>query len=161
MVATSGDVLLEPAAVACLRDRLLPLATLITPNLREAEVLTGSPVTDPASMREAARALVGLGARAALVTGGHLPHEARDVLYDGAAFHELTAPQRGPRPLHGAGCTLSAAIAAGLARGQELEAAVAAAKRYVTRAIERAPAIGAGAGPLNHLTSTHEEPRRQ
>ncbi len=153
MVATSGDVLLEPAAVACLRERILPLATLVTPNLREAEVLTGRPVTNAAQMREAARALVDLGARAALVKGGHSAgtSEAVDLLYDGRDFHEFSAPRIATRSTHGTGCTLSAAIAAALARGCVLEAAVAAAKRYVTRAIETAPGIGHGAGPLNHF----------
>jgi len=153
MVATSGDVLLEPTAIACLRDRLLPLATLVTPNLREVEVLTGRPVKDLAEMRDAARALVGLGARAVLVKGGHLPGEAVDVLYDGRVFRDFSAPRVHTQSTHGAGCTLSAAIAAGLALEQPLEAAVAAAKRYVTRAIETAPRIGHGARPLNHFVA--------
>jgi hydroxymethylpyrimidine/phosphomethylpyrimidine kinase len=152
MVATSGDVLLEPAAVACLRERILPLATLVTPNLREAEVLTGRPVTNAAQMRDAARALIDLGARAALVKGGHLAgSKAVDLLYDGRDFQEFAAPRIATRSTHGTGCTLSAAITAALARGCALETAVAAAKRYVTRAIETAPGIGHGAGPLNHF----------
>ena len=140
MVATSGDPLLEPAGIAALRERLLPLATLVTPNLREAEVLTGRAVTTVAEMREAARALVALGARAALVKGGHLAGDAVDVLYDGRGFRELGAPRREGRRLHGTGCVLSAAITAGLARGNDLAEAVAEAKRHVTRAIEAAPA---------------------
>jgi len=153
-VATSGNVLLEPAAVAWLRERLLPLATLVTPNLREAEVLTGRPVTCPDEMRDAARALVDLGARAALVKGGHLAGDALDLFYDGRSFRELSAPRIRTRSTHGTGCTLSAAVAAGLARGEGLEAAVAAAKRYVTRAIETAPQIGHGTGPVNHFAPT-------
>jgi hydroxymethylpyrimidine/phosphomethylpyrimidine kinase len=140
MVATSGDPLLEPEGIAALRERLLPLATLITPNLREAEVLTGRAVTTVVEMREAARALVALGARAALVKGGHLAGDAVDVLYDGRGFRELGAPRREGRRLHGTGCVLSAAITAGLARGSDLAEAVAEAKRHVTRAIEAAPA---------------------
>ena len=150
MVATSGAVLLEPAAVACLRERLLPLATLVTPNLHEAAALTGVAVRGPDEMREAARRLVALGARAVLVKGGHLPGPALDVLYDGHDYRELSAPRLGTGPLHGAGCTLSAAITAALSRGQDLGDAVATAKRYVTRAIETATAIGHGATPLNH-----------
>ena len=140
MVATSGDPLLEPEGIAALRERLLPLATLVTPNLHEAEVLTGRAVTTVAEMREAARALVALGARAALVKGGHLAGDAVDVLYDGRAFRELGAPRREGRRLHGTGCVLSAAITAGLARGSDLAEAVAEAKRFVTLAIETTPA---------------------
>ncbi len=150
--STSGHTLLEPAGVAVLRDRLLPLATLVTPNLAEAAALTGRRVETPAEMRDAAWALVDLGARAALVTGGHLPDEARDVLCDGQALHELPAPRLPtPAAIHGAGCTLAAAVAAGLALGLTLEQAVADAKRHVTRAIETAPVLGRGARPVNHL----------
>jgi len=153
MVATSGDVLLEPDAVTCLRERIIPLATLLTPNLREAEVLTGRPVTDPVQMRDAARALLDTGARAVLVKGGHLAGDAVDVLYDGRDFREFSAPQIETRSTHGTGCTLSAAVTACLARGFGLDEAVAAAKRYITRAIATAPGIGHGAGPVNHFAS--------
>jgi hydroxymethylpyrimidine/phosphomethylpyrimidine kinase len=151
MVATSGARLLEPAAVDVLRRRLLPLATLVTPNLEEAEALVGRPVAGPADMRDAARALVDLGARAALVTGGHLAGEALDVLYDGGAFREFAAARvAGDVGMHGTGCALSAAITAALALGQALEPAVAAAKRYVTRGIAAAPRIGSGSRPVGH-----------
>jgi hydroxymethylpyrimidine/phosphomethylpyrimidine kinase len=142
MVASSGAPLLDPEGIAALRERLLPLATLVTPNLREAEVLSGRAVTTVDEMRAAARALVALGARAALVKGGHLAGDAVDVLWDGRGFRELAAPRSGGRRLHGTGCVLSAAITAGLARGKDLAEAVAEAKRHVTRAIETAPAIG-------------------
>ena len=140
LIATGGQQLTDPAALELLRRTLLPLATLVTPNLHEAEVLTGRAVTTVAEMREAARALVALGARAALVKGGHLAGDAVDVLYDGRGFRELDAPRREGRRLHGTGCVLSAAITAGLARGSDLAEAVAEAKRHVTRAIEAAPA---------------------
>jgi len=158
LAATSGDTLLEPSAIAHLRDQLLPLATLVTPNLREAAVLTGRPVAVLEDMRAAARALVGLGARAALVKGGHLTSgPAVDVLYDGHEVHELAAARvPTPRPIHGAGCALSAAITAGLARGLTLHVAVAAAKRWVTRALETAAAVGHGALPPNHLVRPTE-----
>jgi hydroxymethylpyrimidine/phosphomethylpyrimidine kinase len=157
MVATSGDLLLEPDAVDALRARLLPLAALVTPNLREAEVLLDRPVRSVAGMRDAARALVDLGARAALVKGGHLggvgglAAEAVDVLYDGRRHRELRARRVPAGETHGGGCTLSAAVTAGLAAGRDLETAVDAAKEYVTRAIETATAIGHGARPVNHL----------
>ena len=144
MVATSGDVLLEPAGIAVLRDRLLPLATLVTPNLHEAEVLTGRAVTTVAEMREAARALVGLGARGVLLKGGHLAGDAVDVLYDGRGFRELRASRIEGRRLHGTGCVLSAAITAALALGRGLEDAVAEAKRHITRVIATAPEVGDG-----------------
>jgi hydroxymethylpyrimidine/phosphomethylpyrimidine kinase len=146
--ATAGQPLTEPQAIDPIRRRLLPLAALVTPNLAEAEALTGRPVSTASEMRAAARALVDLGARAALVKGGHLAGAALDVLYDGMTFHELTAP-RIPGTFHGTGCTLSAAIAVGLARGATLREAVAEAQRYVTEAIARAPARGGGARPLD------------
>ncbi len=151
MVATSGDVLLRSDALAKMRDAMLPLATLVTPNLSEAALLAGHPVVDAASMRDAARALVRLGARAALVTGGDLSGDALDVMFDGHAFTELRAERVPIAKVHGAGCTLSAAIAACLARGETLADAVAAAKRFVTDALRSAPPLGAGARPLNHL----------
>ena len=152
LVATTGEALLEPAGIARLRERLVPLATLLTPNLREAEALTGRPVANPADMRAAARALLDLGARAVLVKGGHLQGEALDLLDDGRNVRELSAPRIATRDTHGTGCMLSAAIAAGLARGLDLTAAVVAAKRYVTRAIESAPRVGRGGRGLHHLS---------
>ncbi len=151
MASSSGAELLEPAALTTLRARLLPLAALVTPNLHEAEVLTGRRVTDLSGMRDAARALVDLGARAALVTGVHLGGDPVDVLWDGRDDHEFPAARLGPESRHGTGCTLSAAVTAGLARGDDLVTAVAAAKRYVTRAIASTFAIGHGASPLDHL----------
>ena len=153
MVATSGDVLLEPEALTALREKILPLATLLTPNLREAEILTGRPVTNPAQMRDAARTLIESGVRAVLVKGGHLADDALDILYDSQSFREFSAPQIATRNTHGTGCTLSAAITACLARGFSLEESVAAGKRYITRAIATAPGIGHGSGPVNHFAS--------
>jgi hydroxymethylpyrimidine/phosphomethylpyrimidine kinase len=152
MVAASGDVLLEPGAIAAMRELMLPLAAIVTPNAREAELLTGVSVTGPESMREAAQRLVGLGARAALVKGGRLGlDDAVDILWDGTTMREFRAPRVAVARAHGTGCTLSAAIAAGLALGLTLEDAVGKAKRYVTRALETAPRIGHGARPLNHM----------
>jgi hydroxymethylpyrimidine/phosphomethylpyrimidine kinase len=149
LVATAGQALAEPPAVETIRRRLLPLAALVTPNLPEAEALTGRRVTTPAEMHDAARALIDLGARAALVKGGHLADAALDVLHDGTTTHELSAP-RAPGTFHGTGCALSAAVAVGLARGATLHDAVAAAKRYVTDAIAGSAARGRGARPLDN-----------
>jgi hydroxymethylpyrimidine/phosphomethylpyrimidine kinase len=154
MVAASGAVLLAPGAVAAMREHMFPLATLVTPNLREAEILLGrSEINDAVAMAKAARDLVHIGARAALVTGGALEGDALDVLFDGHEIHEFKGPRVRSGRAHGAGCTLSAAIAAGLARGAAMIAAIAAAKAYVTRAIEQAPALGHGSRPLNHMVA--------
>jgi hydroxymethylpyrimidine/phosphomethylpyrimidine kinase len=157
MVATSGDRLLAADALETLRGRLLPLAALVTPNLHEAEMLLGRSIATPEEMRDAARALVGLGPRAALVKGGDrraadgtLAPDALDVLYDGTHIQEFSVARIGSRATHGTGCTLSAAIAAAVARDHPLADAVRIAKDYVRRAIERAPGLGAGATPLDH-----------
>ncbi len=160
MVATSGDLLLDPDATASMRNLMLPLATLLTPNLREAEVLSRRAVTTVAEMRDAARALVDCGARAVLVKGGHLGGEAIDVFFDGHRFHEFGAARIQSRNTHGTGCTLSAAITAGLALGNQLEAAIGTAKNYITTAIRTAPDIGHGRGPVNHFVPIDEEVRR-
>ncbi len=153
MVATSGDPLLADDAVAAIRERLLPLATLVTPNLDETAILTGRPVTDVETMTAAARRLVDhYGAAASLVKGGHLPgREAVDVLYASGRVRLFRHPRIDTTSTHGTGCTLSAAITACLARGQTLEAAVETSLDYVHRAIATAPGLGAGNGPLNHF----------
>jgi hydroxymethylpyrimidine/phosphomethylpyrimidine kinase len=150
LVATSGDALTAGDTVAALRTRLLPHATLVTPNLAEAAALTGRRVDDLAGMRDAARALGDCGAGAVLVKGGHLSGAPRDVLLAGGALHEIAGERVGTGSLHGTGCTLSAAIAAGLAHGDDLEAAVRRAKRYVERAIAASAPLGHGSRPLDH-----------
>lgn len=154
MVATSGDRLLADDGVTALRDRLLPRARLVTPNLAEAAVLAGRRVATLSDMREAARRIQGAGVRAVLVKGGHLAGAACDVLLDGDDLHELAAERLEVGPLHGSGCTLSAAICAGLARGDALVDAVARAKRFVHEAIRNAPQVGRGARPLDHRVRT-------
>jgi hydroxymethylpyrimidine/phosphomethylpyrimidine kinase len=151
MVATSGDRLLREDAVAALRTELLPLATVVTPNLPEAEVLIGREIPSLGAMRDAAKAIVGLGARSAIVKGGHLTGDATDVFYDGSGFTELPARRIETTSTHGTGCTLASAIAALLARGESLEGAIGGAKVYVTAAIERAYPIGQGHGPVHHF----------
>src|SRR5262245_38467626 len=148
MVAASGDLLLTPGAVAALREHMFPLAVLVTPNLRETEILLGrEEINGRDAMRRAARELVHIGARATLVPG-----DALDVFFDGHEIHEFSMPRCGARA-HGAGCTLSAAIAARLALGDPLSNAIGAAKNFVTRAIAQSPALGRGARPLNHFAS--------
>jgi len=150
LVASAGQSLAAAGVVAALRTRLLPVAALVTPNLAEAEALLGRRVADVDGMRDAARALVDAGARAALVTGGHLPDRAVDVLYDGRAVHVLDAPRLHVGPTHGTGCALSAAIVARLAAGDALVDAVAAAKRWTHAALAAAVAPGHGRRSPDH-----------
>lgn len=150
MVATSGDRLLREDAVAALRERLIPLATVVTPNLPEAEVLVGHPVESAEARREAAKAIVALGARAVLIKGGHGSGPAVDLYYDGE-FVELRAERIVTPNTHGTGCTLASAIAAGLARGRSPLEAVREAKRYVTEALRAAFPLGHGHGPVHHF----------
>jgi len=151
IVSSSGTVLLDRDGVRALRRDLLPLATVVTPNLAEASALSGEPVTSIESMRRAALLLVDRdGAKAALITGGHLAGgSATDVFYDGKSAPRLIRHRRiTTRHTHGTGCTLSAAIAAHLALGHSLPAAVTAAGRYVHRALLHPPSIGSGIGPV-------------
>jgi len=151
MRAKGGDPLLEPEAEDAFRETMVPLATVITPNLPEAEALLGFPVRDRVEMRRAARALAHQGVPAVLIKGGHLTDDqAADLLWYQAEENWLTAPRIQTHHTHGTGCTLSSAIAAGLARGEAVAVAVAEAKRYVTKAIQDAPGLGHGHGPLWH-----------
>jgi hydroxymethylpyrimidine kinase/phosphomethylpyrimidine kinase len=152
MIAQSGAPLLEAEARVTLRERLLPLAALVTPNAPEAAALLGVAVDTVADQRAAARQLVALGARAALVKGGHLGgDDAIDVLFDGHEVHELRARRVVTPHTHGTGCLLSAAIAVGLAEKRPLREAVTRAKRFVTAAIAAGLPLGQGAGPANPL----------
>jgi hydroxymethylpyrimidine/phosphomethylpyrimidine kinase len=155
MVATSGDRLIAEEAVAVLRERLLPRADLITPNLPEAAVLLGETEADEAGAEDHARRLLALGARAVLVKGGHGtgPSSVDHLVTGSGEGRRLAAPRIATRNTHGTGCTLSAAIAAGLARGMPLVEAVTAAKDYLTAALRAADglAIGEGHGPVHHF----------
>ena len=154
MVATSGDMLIEPDAVDAIKSRLMPLADLVTPNADEAAVLSGHRVETPQEMRKAAVAIRDFGARAVLIKGGHIPgDEVIDLLYDGT-FTEFTHPRIGTESTHGTGCTLSAAIAAHLALGQSMPDAVRLAADFVHEAIATAPRLGSGHGPLNHFAGS-------
>lgn len=152
MVATSGDHLLEPDAVDAYRKLLVPLARVVTPNIAEAEALTGIKIAGEDDMHMAAEAIVAMGARAALIKGGHLADAewSNDVLLDAGEFEIFTTRRVASANTHGSGCTLSAAIAAQLALGRELHDAVGMAKEFVTGAIKNSYAVGAGPGPLNH-----------
>jgi hydroxymethylpyrimidine/phosphomethylpyrimidine kinase len=151
MVATSGDRLLDPDAVAAVRDRLVPLAACVTPNLDEAELLVGFAVRDPDAMQQAGEALVAMGAGAALVKGGHLAgNELVDLLVTPAGTTRFTRPRLDTRATHGTGCTLSAAITAGLALGLTLDATVPRALDYLQAAMRAAPGLGGGHGPVGH-----------
>jgi hydroxymethylpyrimidine/phosphomethylpyrimidine kinase len=154
MVASSGDRLLDSEAIAVVRDRLLPLSDLVTPNLDEAELLAECEARDPGQMEQAGARLVELGARAALVKGGHLPGDLMtDVLVTSNGVRRFTRARIQTTSTHGTGCTLSAAITAGLALGRELERSVTDALDYLQRAIAAAPGIGAGHGPVNHTVA--------
>jgi hydroxymethylpyrimidine kinase/phosphomethylpyrimidine kinase len=149
--STSGFDLIDDDALAALKSELLPLARLTTPNVPEAERLTGLEIKTEADMRRAAARLREMGARAVLVKGGHLGgREAVDVLDDEGRVSIFRAPRIESNATHGTGCTLAAAIVACLARGMNLEEAVRKAKRFVTDAIRYAPQIGGGHSPVNH-----------
>jgi hydroxymethylpyrimidine/phosphomethylpyrimidine kinase len=154
-VSKHGDALLAPDAVAAVRDLLLPVATLVTPNLYEVGQLTGVKVGSEADLRRAAEAVLALGPRAVLVKGGHLQDDAVDLLLtaDGTE-RAYRAPRLDNRHTHGTGCTLASAIASRLALGDDLPAAVAAAKEYVTGAIAAGFPLGAGIGPVDHAWRT-------
>ena len=157
MIAQSGAALLEPTARAALLAELLPLATLVTPNVPEAEALTGMAIRTVADMRAAARRLLECGAHACLVKGGHLGgDDAVDVFDDGRNPQELRVARLPTRHTHGTGCQLSAAITANLARGVPLPEAVERAKRFITVAILHGLALGKGAGPANPLAWLEE-----
>jgi hydroxymethylpyrimidine/phosphomethylpyrimidine kinase len=151
MVATSGDRLLDAEAETVMRDLLLPLAAIVTPNLDEAAILSGLSIRNPADMERAGGRLLELGARAALIKGGHLPGKVMtDILVTPRGVRSFTHDRIATTSTHGTGCTLSAAITAGLALGRGLEEAVTDGLDYLQRAMQTAPALGSGHGPLNH-----------
>ncbi|MDF3302577.1 bifunctional hydroxymethylpyrimidine kinase/phosphomethylpyrimidine kinase [Streptomyces tropicalis] len=149
-VSKHGDSLLAASALESVRTRLLPLATVATPNLDEVAQLTGVRVESEEQLREAAEAVLAHGPAWVLVKGGHLCGDAVDLLTDGSAEHWLRAPRFDNRHTHGTGCTLASAIAARLAKGDTVPEAVATAKDYVTGAISAGFALGSGIGPVDH-----------
>ncbi|WLV25578.1 bifunctional hydroxymethylpyrimidine kinase/phosphomethylpyrimidine kinase [Aciduricibacillus chroicocephali] len=151
MVATSGDSLIHEDARTFLRDRLMPFAKIVTPNIPEAESLIGVEIKTLDDMKDAAAAIVSrYGAQSALVKGGHLNDQAADVLFDGKTMHTFTSERINTKNTHGTGCTLSAAITAYLAKGLSLYEAVELSKKYITEAIRYSFNIGKGNGPTNH-----------
>ncbi|MBC8337158.1 MAG: bifunctional hydroxymethylpyrimidine kinase/phosphomethylpyrimidine kinase [Rhodospirillales bacterium] len=157
MVSTGRDRLLDEDAASSLATRLVARATLVTPNMAEAEVLTGRSVTTPDEMADAGKALLDMGAGAALVTGGHLDGDTlSDVLVRPDGVDRYDGPRLDTRHTHGTGCTLASAIATGLAQGLDLSDAVVRARGYVVEAIRSAPGFGGGHGPLNHAHTVRQ-----
>jgi hydroxymethylpyrimidine/phosphomethylpyrimidine kinase len=154
MVSKHGQPLLPETAAHAIRQHLLPRAALVTPNIPEAEALTGITIRTLDDMRRAAARICQMGARAALIKGGHTSGEdSTDILFDGVEWRDFPAARISTRHTHGTGCTFSAAITAGLARGQALGDAVERAKRFIQEAIRTNPGLGHGAGPVNHFAN--------
>lgn len=157
MISKSGYNLLQPEAQKALIDLLLPMATLITPNLPEAEVIVGYKIDTLDLMQQAARDLHTLGCTYVLVKGGHLEDDATDILFDGERFFFLHVKRLETKNTHGTGCTLSSAIAANLAKGMCVKTAVEEAKAYITEAITHGFALGKGVGPVHHFYALYEK----
>jgi|SRR5690625_1385420 len=152
MVATSGDALIDEEARGFLQEELFPLSTIVTPNIPEAQFITGMEIKTIKDMKKSAKQIVNqTGTKSALVKGGHLTGDAIDVLYDGEQFYTFTEKRINTKNTHGTGCTLSAAITAYLSKGFTLIEAVEKGKGYVTKAIKKSFNIGAGSGPTNHF----------
>ena len=152
MVAKSGDPLLRQEAVDALRTLLLPLATVVTPNIPEAETILGHSLDSDEAIRDAARTIVALGARSVVIKGGHRESPtADDLFYDGEEFRVFSAPRVNTANTHGTGCTFASAIAAWLARDADLATAVARAKDYITHTLSHAYSIGHGHSPVHHF----------
>ncbi len=158
MVARSGDRLLRQDAVQAMRQKLVPLAHVLTPNLPEAEDLLSRELRNDLDVREAARELEAMGARNVVIKGGHREGDTvTDVLFDGEAFHDFSGPRIETTSTHGTGCTFATAIATFLARGEPVPDAVGHAKEYVTEALRRAYPIGGGHGPVHHFWAHWDE----
>jgi hydroxymethylpyrimidine/phosphomethylpyrimidine kinase len=156
MISKHGLPLMTDPARTILAEKLLPCAFLITPNMHEAEEMSGMPVRNPESMEKAAKIIAQKGAKAVLIKGGHLEGEAIDILYWNGVMRRFSSPRENTRHTHGTGCTYSACIVAELAKGRDLENAIDVAKKYITCAIATNPGLGKGAGPVNHHASIDE-----
>ena len=157
MVSKTGARLLDEDAIATLKTEILPLAEIVTPNIPEAEVLSGRKISDAETMRDAARRILDLGPARVVIKGGHSDSpNVVDLYYDGKSFEELKAERVQTRSTHGTGCTFSAAIAAYLAHGLPPLDAVARAKEFLTAALQVSPGIGKGIGPINHFHAFHK-----
>lgn len=151
MYAKNGSPLMQESSIDTLIRTVIPAATLLTPNIPEAEKISGMKIVTPEDMQEAAKKIYRMGAGAVLVKGGHYVGDARDILFDGTGFHTYVEKRIDTKNTHGTGCTLSSAIASYLALGEPLPEAVGKAKAYVTGAIEHALPLGRGCGPTNHF----------
>ena len=151
MIAKGGCALMQPEALDTLKSEIIPLAFLLTPNIPEAEMITGLKIETTEDMKKAAMQIQKMGAANVLVKGGHLEGDAEDILFDGKEFYSFKDKRICTRNTHGTGCTLSSAITANLANGMVLSEAVKAAKEYITIVIEHALPIGKGHGPVNHF----------
>ena len=157
MYAKNGCALMDPGAIDTLIEHILPLATLLTPNVPEAEHIVGFPIKSVEDMERAAKAICAMGPKAVLVKGGHMEGDALDVLFDGTSIHHFSVPRIHTKNTHGTGCTTSSAIAANLALGLPVDEAVRRAKAYVTGAIAHALNLGKGNGPTHHFYSLYEK----
>lgn len=157
MVSKTGFSLLAPEACEVLIKELLPLATLLTPNLPEAEAITGEVVRSEADMQKAARKIVALGAKAVLIKGGHLDNSANDLLFDGKNEQWYKKEKIVSGNTHGTGCTLSSSLAANLAKGESLVDAVMASKEYISEAIKFGISLGHGCGPTHHFADMYRK----
>jgi len=151
MYAKNGAALMEPTAIGTLIAEILPLADVLTPNIPEAQEITGLTIEGLEDMRHAAKAICKMGCRAVVVKGGHMEGDAIDLLFDGKDFYEFPATRVDTKHTHGTGCTFSAAIASNLALGMNFKEAVGKAKEYIHQAIVNAPGIGNGHGPTHHF----------
>jgi hydroxymethylpyrimidine/phosphomethylpyrimidine kinase len=151
MVAKSGDKLLQDNAVHALVHQLIPLAQVVTPNIPEAEVLTGEKINSLDDMEKACRRILEMGCKSVVVKGGHLRKDAVDVFYDGKKIHHLTGKRFRTKNTHGTGCTFSAAIVAYLAQGRSTLESVRLSKKYITAAIAHSYSVGKGHGPVHHF----------
>lgn len=151
MVAKSGDHLLKPDAINDLKNKIFPLALVVTPNLKEAEVLTGQKIPSVEDMKEAAIQIANMGTKAVVIKGGHLEGKPIDVFYDGENFKELEGERVSTTNNHGSGCTFSAAICGFLTLGLDLYSAVVSAKEYITQALKASYQVGHGHGPVNQF----------
>lgn len=157
MISTSGYQILKQEAIETLKKEMFPLAAVVTPNLPEAEVLSGKRIINTEDMEHAAKAIFCLGPKSVLIKGGHLEGDACDLFFDGEKVSVFTVPRINKKNTHGTGCTLSSAIAAHLASGFDLITAVGKSKEYLTGAIEHSFPLGNGAGPVHHFYKYYEK----
>lgn len=155
MLAKGGFALMQEDALSFFISELIPFADMLTPNIPEAEVITGLKIFTTEDMKKAAEVIYSMGAKSVLIKGGHLEGDAEDILFDGKSFYSYTTKRINTKNTHGTGCTFSSAIASNLALGMDCFAAVGRAKEYVTMAIEHSLDIGKGHGPTNHFYSLY------